>query len=281
MADLRWLGLHWDGPIWRQSARRGVYATVLSALRRSGWLYPCRCSRRMLADISAPHGAVPVYPGHCRDLGLGWASQERRLPSWRWRLPEGPIECQERFAAGQGRLDGPSQVGDVVLRRGDGFLAYHLATAVDELLFGVTDEKDAEASSAHAPDGVVQQAVRALKDALPDLVVITDVCLCAYTDHGHCGLLDDHGQVTNDPSLEVLARTAVSHADAGADVVAPSDMMDGRVAAIRAALDDAGIELVAERVEDERHVPELIDRGIRLGQGYLFGEPRAARSDDV
>lgn len=113
------------------------------------------------------------------------------------------------------------------------------------LLFGVTDLKDPEASSAHSDDGVVQQAVRALKDALPDLVVITDVCLCAYTDHGHCGLLDDRGQVANDPSLEVLARTAVSHADAGADVVAPSDMMDGRVAAIRAALDDAGHEDVA------------------------------------
>jgi glutamyl-tRNA synthetase len=138
LADLRWLGLHWDGPVWRQSARRGIYATVLSALRRSGWLYPCRCSRRMLADISAPHGAVPVYPGHCRDLGLGWAAQEGRLPSWRWRLPEGPIAWQERFA-GQGRLDGSSQVGDVVLRRGDGFLAYHLATAVDELSLGISE----------------------------------------------------------------------------------------------------------------------------------------------
>jgi len=108
------------------------------------------------------------------------------------------------------------------------------------LLFGVTDHKDPLATSAHADDGVVQQAVRALKQSLPDLVVITDVCLCAYTDHGHCGLLDAHGEVANDPSLEVLARTAVSHADAGADIVAPSDMMDGRVAAIRDGLDDAG-----------------------------------------
>ncbi len=137
-ADLSWLGLHWDGPIWRQSARRGVYATVLSALRASGWLYPCRCSRRMLADISAPHGAPPVYPGHCRGLGLGWAAQKGRLPSWRWRLPPGPIEWRERLA-GQGRLDGPSQVGDVVLRRADGFLAYHLATAVDELSLGISE----------------------------------------------------------------------------------------------------------------------------------------------
>jgi len=137
-ADLRWLGLQWDGPIWRQSVRRGTYATVLSALRASGWLYPCRCSRRMLADISAPHGAPPVYPGHCRDLHLGWAAQAGRLPSWRWRLPSGSIEWRERFA-GEGRLDGPSQVGDVVLRRADGFLAYHLATAVDELSLGITE----------------------------------------------------------------------------------------------------------------------------------------------
>ncbi len=123
--------------------------------------------------------------------------------------------------------------------------AAHEAGIGGVLLFGVTDHKDPTASAAHADDGVVQQAVRALRDALPDLVIITDVCLCAYTDHGHCGLLDDHGQVANDPSLEVLARTAVSHADAGADVVAPSDMMDGRVAAIREALDDAGHEDVA------------------------------------
>jgi porphobilinogen synthase len=107
------------------------------------------------------------------------------------------------------------------------------------LLFGVTDLKDAAASSAHDADGVVQRAVAAVKDAVPDLVVVTDVCLCAYTDHGHCGIVVD-GDVDNDLSLEVLARTAVSHADAGADVVAPSDMMDGRVAAIRSALDAEG-----------------------------------------
>jgi glutamyl/glutaminyl-tRNA synthetase len=138
LADLRWLGLHWDGPLWRQSDRRGLYATVLSALRRCGWLYPCRCSRRMLADVSAPHGAAPVYPGHCRDRGLGWAAEGGRLPSWRWRLPAGLISWQERFA-GPGQLDGPRQVGDVVLRRADGFLAYHLATAVDELCLGISE----------------------------------------------------------------------------------------------------------------------------------------------
>ena len=108
------------------------------------------------------------------------------------------------------------------------------------LLFGLPAEKDAQGSEAWAVDGIVQRAVRELKDAAPDLIVITDVCLCEYTDHGHCGLLDEHGAVINDATVELLAETAVSQAEAGADIVAPSDMMDGRVGAIRAALDDAG-----------------------------------------
>ncbi len=116
----------------------------------------------------------------------------------------------------------------------------HEAGVGGVLLFGVTDQKDAVAISAYADDGVVQQAVRALKAALPDLVVITDVCLCAYTDHGHCGLLDAAGVVDNDLSLPVLTRVAASHAAAGADIVAPSDMMDGRVGAIREGLDRDG-----------------------------------------
>ena len=123
--------------------------------------------------------------------------------------------------------------------------AAHEAGIGGVLLFGVTDHKDAVATSAYAEDGVVQQAVRALKAGVPDLVVITDVCLCAYTDHGHCGLIDADGEVDNDPSLAVIARVAVSHADAGADIVAPSDMMDGRVAAIREGLDEAGHEATA------------------------------------
>ncbi len=105
------------------------------------------------------------------------------------------------------------------------------------ILFGLPEYKDAVGSSAYDPNGPVQQAVRALKRELPDLVVMTDVCLCQYTDHGHCGLLKGK-EVDNDSSLEVLVRTALSHAEAGADVVAPSDMMDGRVAAIRRALDE-------------------------------------------
>ena len=107
------------------------------------------------------------------------------------------------------------------------------------LLFGIPEHKDATGSSAWDDEGPVQRAVRALKRELPDLVVITDVCLCEYTDHGHCGPLVN-GEVDNDAALELLAREAVSHAHAGADIVAPSDMMDGRVAAIRAALDGAG-----------------------------------------
>jgi porphobilinogen synthase len=109
------------------------------------------------------------------------------------------------------------------------------------LLFGVPDHKDEAASGAYEPGGVVQVAIAAIKDAVPDLLVVTDVCLCAYTDHGHCGVVVD-GRVHNDQSLELLARTAVSHAEAGADLVAPSDMMDGRVGAIRAALDEEGHE---------------------------------------
>ncbi len=107
------------------------------------------------------------------------------------------------------------------------------------LLFGIPDKKDAKASGAYAKKGIVQEAVRLLKKELPGLLVITDVCLCEYMSHGHCGIVDG-GKILNDPSLKLLARTAASHAEAGADMVAPSDMMDGRVRAIRAELDQAG-----------------------------------------
>lgn len=107
------------------------------------------------------------------------------------------------------------------------------------LLFGLPASKDEIGSEAYAPEGIVQQAVKVIKAAVKDLLVITDVCLCEYTSHGHCGIVRD-GQVVNDQTLRLLAQTAVSHAQAGADIVAPSDMMDGRVAAIREALDDAG-----------------------------------------
>lgn len=108
------------------------------------------------------------------------------------------------------------------------------------LLFGVPTVKDREASAAYAEDGLVQNTIRAIKSSHPELLVITDVCLCSYTDHGHCGVLRNDGRVDNEATLPLLEQVAVSHAQAGADLVAPSDMMDGRVGAIRAALDRAG-----------------------------------------
>jgi porphobilinogen synthase len=107
------------------------------------------------------------------------------------------------------------------------------------LLFGVPASKDPRGSEAYAEDGIVQQAARMVKETIPDLLVVTDVCLCQYTSHGHCGVVED-GRIKNDPSVDLLARVAVSHVEAGADIVAPSDMMDGRIGAIREALDEAG-----------------------------------------
>jgi porphobilinogen synthase len=122
------------------------------------------------------------------------------------------------------------------------------------LLFGIPSEKDPIGLENFAPDGIIQQATRAIKDALPEMMVITDVCLCEYTDHGHCGILNvggaqrpephlPEGYVLNDQTLDVLAKVAISHAEAGADIVAPSGMMDGMVAAIRAVLDETGFEI--------------------------------------
>jgi len=129
-----------------------------------------------------------------------------------------------------------------------------LAPEIDEItalglpaviLFGLPEHKDGLGSEGYSDEGVVQQAIREIKRLAPDLAVITDVCLCEYTDHGHCGVIDVTGKVLNDPTLELLARMAVSHAEAGADIVAPSDMMDGRVAAIRQELDQKGLTEVA------------------------------------
>ena len=112
------------------------------------------------------------------------------------------------------------------------------------LLFGIPEHKDEVGSAAYHPEGVVQQAIRAIKQSAPELIVITDVCLCEYTSHGHCGVIVD-GYVDNDQTLPLLARTALSHAEAGADIVAPSDMMDGRVKSIREALDEAGFNHIS------------------------------------
>jgi porphobilinogen synthase len=114
------------------------------------------------------------------------------------------------------------------------------------ILFGIPEQKDATGSESWKPDGVVQRGIELIKKAAPELLVITDVCMCEYTDHGHCGAIDaDTHEVLNDPTLELLARESISHANAGADMVAPSDMMDGRVGAIRTALDDAGHSMVS------------------------------------
>ena len=125
---------------------------------------------------------------------------------------------------------------DDLSREAEELLALGLSAVI---LFGIPEQKDEEGSGAYAADGIVQRALRALRERYPDLVLVTDVCLCEYTSHGHCGVIEN-GEVANDASVELLARTAVSHVEAGADVVAPSDMMDGRVGVIRAALDDAG-----------------------------------------
>jgi porphobilinogen synthase len=118
--------------------------------------------------------------------------------------------------------------------------AAHALGIPSVLLFGIPADKDPQGSGAYDHEGVVQLAVRAIKEAHPELVVITDVCMCEYTSHGHCGIVRDDGTVDNDVTLELLAKTAISHAVAGADAVAPSDMMDGRVAALRAQLDAEG-----------------------------------------
>ena len=145
---------------------------------------------------------------------------------------------------------GPATVRNEELPPLGRFSVDDLAGEVEELvrlgisaviLFGVPEEKDDEGSGAYDSDGIVQRALRELRPRFPELVLMTDVCLCEYTAHGHCGLIED-GEVQNDATVELLGRTAVSHAEAGADVVAPSDMMDGRVAALREALDDAGFE---------------------------------------
>jgi porphobilinogen synthase len=127
---------------------------------------------------------------------------------------------------------------DEVLREA---IAAHKLGVPAVLLFGIPDKKDAKASGAFAKNGIVQQTTRLLKKELPELLVITDVCLCEYMSHGHCGIVSS-GKVLNDPTLKILAQTALSHAEAGADLVAPSDMMDGRVAALRAALDQHGFD---------------------------------------
>ena len=134
------------------------------------------------------------------------------------------------------------------------------------LLFGVpeNDAKDNQATGAYSPDGIVQRAVRAVKDAVPDLLVITDVCLCEYTPHSHCGVLKD-GYLMNDPSLELLAKTAVSHAEAGSDMVAPAAMLDGQIGTLRQALDGSGFENLPIMAYSAKYASKLYDPFFREG----------------
>jgi porphobilinogen synthase len=134
------------------------------------------------------------------------------------------------------------------------------------ILFGIPETKDAVGSDAYCASGIIQNTIRAIKQAVPELVVITDVCLCEYTDHGHCGVIKD-GDVDNDATLDLLAREALSHAQAGADMVAPSDMMDGRVAAIRMILDDNGYE----------HIP-IMSYAVKYASSYYGPFREAAES---
>ncbi len=148
------------------------------------------------------------------------------------------------------------------------------------LLFGIPSEKDASGTESYAEDGVVQRAIRALKDASQELVVMTDVCLCEYTDHGHCGLLDADGYVLNDETLEQLGRIAVSHAEAGADVVAPSGMIDGMVGAIRGALDGDGLQAVAILSYAVKYASAFYGPFREAAQGApAFGDRRSHQMD--
>jgi porphobilinogen synthase len=183
-------------------------ATRLRRLRRTGRLRSLvRETRLDLADFVMPLFVCP---------GEGVAHPLEGLPGIAQRSVDALVEEVEMLAA-----LGVSAV----------------------LLFGIPEEKDEEASGAYDEDGIVQRALRELRLRFPHLVVATDVCLCEYTSHGHCGVVRGD-EIDNDASLELLARTAVSHAEAGADTVCPSDMMDGRVGAIRAALDDGGFEQI-------------------------------------
>ena len=169
-----------------------------------------------------------------RTAPLRSLAQETRLDPADFVMPlfvaPEPLENDPLPAMGRLTVEG-------TVRRAEELLASGVSAI---LLFGIPEDKDEEGSGAWIDDGVVQRALRALRERFPELVLLTDVCLCEYTSHGHCGLVRD-GAVDNDATLELLARTAVSHAEAGADAVCPSDMMDGRVGAIRAALDDAGL----------------------------------------
>jgi porphobilinogen synthase len=176
----------------------------------------------------------------------------RRTPALRDLVREARVDVRDLvyplFACPGEGVDRPLEGLDGIAQRSidrlcaEALEAHELGVGA-VLLFGIPEEKDEAASGAYDEDGIVQNALGALRQSVPDLVLLTDVCLCEYTSHGHCGVVAE-GEVVNDLTLELLAKTAVSHAEAGADAVCPSDMMDGRVGAIRAALDSEGFEQV-------------------------------------
>ena len=171
-------------------------------------------------------------------------------------------------------LDGIAQRSvDEIVREGAALASLGVRAV---LLFGIPEQKDEEGSGAWEADGIVQRALRALRAEVPGLTLVTDVCLCEYTSHGHCGVLRD-GEVANDETLELLARTAASHVEAGADVVAPSDMMDGRVGAIRAALPDTPIVAYAAKYASAFYGPfrEVAESSPAFGdrRGYQMDPP--------
>ena len=182
----------------------------MELLQRSRRLRGTEALRKMVRETRADASSL-IYPMFVCE-GTDVKEEITSMPGqYRWSLDRFPEKLEELAAAG----------------------------VTSYMLFGIPDVKDEVASSAYAEDGIVQRAVRLAKERYPELYCITDVCLCEYTSHGHCGVLKGQ-EVDNDPSVELLARTAVSHAAAGADMVAPSDMMDGRVLGIRQALDEQG-----------------------------------------
>ncbi len=148
------------------------------------------------------------------------------------------------------------------------------------LLFGIPAHKDATASSAYDRDGIVQRTMHALKAALPEMLVVADLCCCEYTDHGHCGVVDLHGEVDNDATIELLCRIATSYAEAGVDIIAPSDMMDGRIEAIRAALDAGGAKDVAIMAYSAKYASAFYGPFREAaGSAPLFGDRRGYQMD--
>src|ERR687883_690562 len=218
---------------------------------------------------STPKLASTLYPGWSRRSRASWPRTRQRGVN-RMAFPQQRLRRTRRTAGLRGlvretQLSPEDLVYPIFVAAGEdvrnpvasmpGIFQLSINNAVAEalrahdlgisavLLFGIPDLKDEAATGAYDPEGVVQLATRAIKEAAPDLLVVTDVCLCEYTSHGHCGVVEkETGEVLNDVSLELLARTASSQAEAGADIVAPSDMMDGRVAAIRSELDNEGFE---------------------------------------